>query len=208
MGRAIGTEMARNHPDRVIGLHLNSLNTRPPEGMAIPLSGEDQALADAYASLLLAPHFNLLSQTPLSIAHALNDSPAGLLAWIGEKLEIWADRTLPDNPGLASEWIVSSAALYWLTGTSASAAMLYREAMLDPLPDRPVTIPTAIAHFAHELVMVPRAWAERLYTVARWRRFEQGGHYPAVEVPMLFLDEIRQFAASLLTSTGGPGEHR
>jgi pimeloyl-ACP methyl ester carboxylesterase len=196
-GSSIGTEMAREHPDRLIGLHLNSLNGRPPEGAAPPLSAEDQALADIYVTLLGAPHFNLLSQTPMSIAHALNDSPAGLLAWVGEKLEIWADRTLPGNPGLESEWIVGTAALYWLTGTSATAGGLYREAVLDPAPERRVTVPTGIAHFAHELVMAPRAWAEPAYNIVRWQRYDHGGHYPAVEVPTLFLDEIRQFAAGL-----------
>ena len=196
-GSSIGTQMARDHPDRVIGLHLNSLNARPPAGDAPPLSAQDQALADIYATLLAAPHFNLLSQTPLTIAHAMNDSPAGLLAWIGEKLQIWADGTLPGNPGLASDWIVGTTALYWLTGTCASSAALYREAVRDPAPERRVAVPTAIAHFAHELVMAPRAWAEPVYNIVRWRRYEQGGHYPAVEVPELFLDDIRQFAAGL-----------
>lgn len=196
-GSSIGTEMAREYPERVRALHLNSLNARPPDGKAPALSPEDQALADIYVTLLGAPHFNLLSQTPLSIAHALNDSPAGLVAWVGEKLHIWADLTLPDNPGLGSEWIVGTSALYWLTGTSATAGGLYREAVLDPAPERHVTVPTGIAHFAHELVMAPRAWAQAAYNIVRWQRYEQGGHYPAVEVPALFLDEIRQFAASL-----------
>lgn len=196
-GSSIGTEMARDHPDRIIGLHLNSLNGRPPAGEAPSLSAEDQALADIYVTLLNAPHFNLLTRTPLSIAHALNDSPAGLLAWVGEKLHDWADTSLPGNPGLSSEWIVSTAALYWLTATSATAANLYREAVLDPAPERHVAVPTGIAHFAKELVMAPRAWAEPHYNIVRWQRHERGGHYPAVEVPELFLDEIRQFAASL-----------
>jgi len=195
-GSSIGTEMARDHPDRVIGLHLNSLNGRPP-GEPVQLSPEDQALADVYGTLLSAPHFNVLSQTPLSIAHALNDSPAGLLAWHGEKLHDWADTALPGNPGLSSEWIVSSAALYWFTQSSATAAGLYREAVLDPVPERYVGVPTGIVHFAKELVMAPRAWAEPHYNIVRWQRYEHGGHYPAVEVPELFLDEIRQFAASL-----------
>ncbi|MDG2003175.1 MAG: epoxide hydrolase [Novosphingobium sp.] len=196
-GSSIGTEMARDHPERVIGLHLNSLNGRPPPGEAPTLSSEDQALADVYATLLNAPHFNLLSQTPLTVAHALNDSPAGLLAWVGEKLHDWADTTLPGNPGLSSDWIVATTALYWLTGTSATSANLYREAVLDPAPERYVSVPTGIAHFAHELVIAPRAWAEPHYNIVRWQGYERGGHYPAVEVPELFTDEIRQFAASL-----------
>jgi len=198
-GSGIGTEMAREWPARVIGLHLNSINgTAPPSNPA--LSPDDEALADTYRTLLSAPHFNLVAQSPLSIAHALNDSPAGTLAWHGQWLQAWADAELADNPGLVSEWIVGNSALYWLTGTAASAAMLYREAVQDPAPERFVTVPTAVAHFVKELVVIPRPWAEHHYNIARWTKIDRGGHYPAIEVPDLFIEDVRTFAAELCQS--------
>jgi len=204
-GSGIGTEMARQFPERVIGLHLNSVNGSPPPAAAgVKLSSRDQALADSYVTLLSHPHFNLLTQAPLSIAHALNDSPAGLAAWIGEKLRDWADRTMPDNPGLAPDWMVATVALYWFTGSVASSHMLYREALLDPAPERFVTVPTAVAHFARETVIVPRSWAERHYRVVRWTEYDRGGHYAAVEVPDLFVDDLRGFASMLCDGTN-PG---
>jgi pimeloyl-ACP methyl ester carboxylesterase len=204
-GSSIGTEMARLFPERVIGLHLNSLNgSAPPADAAVVLSPADQALAEGYAGLLSAPHFNLVAQAPLGIAHALNDSPAGLAAWLGERLHDWADTDLHGNPGLAPDWIVATSALYWFTGTAASAQMLYREAALDPAPERYVAVPTAVAHFARELVMIPRPWAERHYNIVRWTRLAQGGHYPALEVPELFLEDVRAFA-SMLCGTGKAG---
>jgi microsomal epoxide hydrolase len=197
-GSSIGTEMAHSWPDRVLGLHLNTVNgAAPPPEAAEALSPADQALADRYLKLLSHPHFNLLSQTPLSIAHALNDSPAGLAAWIGEKLTDWADPDLPGNPGLSPDWMVATAALYWFTGTAGTSAILYREAVLDAAPQPFVSVPTAVAHFARELVMVPRPWAERHYNIVRWTDFPKGGHFPAIEVPELFVKDVRDFASTL-----------
>lgn len=197
-GSSIGTEMAREWPERLIGLHLNSVNgSAPPAEAGVVLSPEDQALADIYVTLLSAPHFNLITQTPLSTAHAMNDSPAGLAAWLGERLHGWADTELAGNPGLSPDWMVATIALYWFTGTVATSQMLYREAVLDPVPERFVTVPTAVAHFARELVMIPRPWAERHYNVVRWTSYDRGGHYAAIEVPELFVEDVRSFARML-----------
>ena len=205
-GSTIGTEMAREYPERLIGLHLNCVNgTPPPPGMVTQLSAEDQEIADTYATLLGYPHFNLLVQEPLAVAHAMNDSPAGLAAWLGAKLRGWADPALPGNPALAPEWAVATAALYWFTRTAGSSQMLYREAVLDPGPERYVRVPTAVAHFRAETVMIPRPWAERHYNIADWARLPEGGHYPAYEVPARFVAELRRTAPLLasLEPAGG-----
>jgi microsomal epoxide hydrolase len=197
-GSGIGTEMAREWPERVIGLHLNAINASPPpDSETTPLSPEDQALADVYSRLLAYPHFNLLAQAPLSTAHALNDSPAGLAGWIGEKLRDWADVDLPGNPGLAPEWMLATIALYWFTGTIGSSSALYREAVRDPVAERFVTVPTAVLHLAAETVIAPRAWAARHYKIARWTSHERGGHYAAIEVPDIFVQDVRSFARML-----------
>ena len=196
-GSSIGTEMARQAPGRVIGLHLNTVNGSAPATNRPALSPGDQAIADTYATLSSWPHFNLLAQTPLSIAHALNDSPAGLMAWLGERLHGWSDPGLSENPGRSPEWICTVASLYWLTGTAASSAMLYRDAVRDPAPERYVMVPTAVAHYAAEPVMIPRPWAQRHYNVVRWERYTSGGHFPAIEVPDLFIEDLRAFACLL-----------
>jgi epoxide hydrolase len=195
-GSTIGTIMAREAPERLIGLHLNSVNATPPDEPTA-LDPADQLLADKYLTLLGAPHFNLLSKAPQSITHALNDSPAGLAAWVGDRLCDWADPDLPENPGVDPDWIIGTAALTWFTGTAGTSAMLYREAMLDPVAPGFVGTPTAVAAFANELVLAPRKWAERHYNIVRWKRYERGGHFAAVEVPEVFLADVRSFAAML-----------
>ena len=197
-GAAIGTEMAREWPHRIIGLHLNAINGSPPPAEAgVVLSPDDQALADVYSRVLSYPHFNLVCQTPLTTAHAMNDSPAGLAAWIGEKLYVWADGTLPDNRGQSLDWMVATSALYWFTGTIGSANALYREAVLDPMAERYVTVPTAFAHFAAETVVIPFAWARWHYNILRWTPYASGGHYAGLEVPEAFVGDLRAFAGTI-----------
>jgi microsomal epoxide hydrolase len=54
-------------------------------------------------------------------------------------------------------------------------------------------VPTAVAVFPDDLVRPVRAWAERVANIVRWTEFEQGGHFPALEVPHLLIDDVRAF---------------
>jgi hypothetical protein len=42
-------------------------------------------------------------------------------------------------------------------------------------------------------VRPPRVWAERLYDVQRWTRFERGGHFAALEEPESLVEDMRAF---------------
>jgi len=64
---------------------------------------------------------------PQTVGYALTDSPAGLAAWIGEKLDTWAD---PRSP-IPERRVLDTLTVYWLTGTAASSARLYWESAGD-----------------------------------------------------------------------------
>ena len=55
--------------------------------------------------------------------------------------------------------------------------------------------PTGCAIYPREISRVPRRWAEQQYHVVRYVEFERGGHFPAMEVPEVFVDDIRAFFA-------------
>ena len=44
---------------------------------------------------------------------------------------------------------------------------------------------------------MPRSWAETLYNVTRWTRFDRGGHFAALEEPDLLVDDVRAFYRDL-----------
>ena len=55
------------------------------------------------------------------------DSPAGLAAWVGEKLDTWTDPRTP----IPEERILDTLMLYWLPRTAGSSARLYWESLGD-----------------------------------------------------------------------------
>ena len=39
----------------------------------------------------------------------------------------------------------------------------------------------------------PRAWVERQYNVTHWAEMPRGGHFAAMEQPVLFAEDLRRF---------------
>ncbi len=192
-GSPIGAEMALRSPEQVLGLHLNSINGAPPADRdSLPLSAGEQAWLTRPAPTSL-PHYLLFSRAPASFAYGLNDSPAGLSAFIGERLFDWSDHER--GVGLSLDFMVATVALYWFTRTIGSSALLYYEFDRDPATEGYVTVPTAVALFPEEFVRIPRSWAERHFNIVRWNLFERGGKFPAAEVGEAFVQDLRGFAA-------------
>jgi len=201
-GSMISPEVGRIDPDHVIGVHVTQLFSFPsgdPDEFS-GLSEADQAalghLKWFYDTMF---SFNTLhSQQPQTLAFALADSPAGLLAWnaqlLGESLD----------PG----FVVANVALYWLTGTSGSAIRFYYEdAHTGGHPDGPTTAPTGLAMFAGDFQSI-RRFAERdHHGIVSWNCYDPGlpsggprdaaGHYAAHQARDLLAGDIRQFFAKL-----------
>lgn len=195
-GYLVGTEIARQAPERVIGLHLNLVNGSPPaDAESIPITPEEQSWLPKDGGFTVLGHFALQSQMPAAAAYAFNDSPAGLAAWIGDKILAWTDNRA--GRGLPLERYVATIALYWLTGTIASSFLLYWEMAHNPPQERYVAVRTAGAIFPEEQVKIPRGWAERHFNIQRWTLFDRGGHFAAMEVPDLLIGDVRAFARQL-----------
>src|SRR5438309_9508479 len=90
---AIVTSMlGANHPKHVIGIHLNMPIGRPPADAASYTEEDRQALARRdWWQQHEAAYARLQGTKPQTIGSALNDSPAGLAAWIVEKFRTWSD---------------------------------------------------------------------------------------------------------------------
>jgi microsomal epoxide hydrolase len=208
-GAIINRIHAYRYADRLIGLHSNFVLANPPA---------DQALADAVPEAEMAAreqrqafmlnevgYQQIQGTKPQSIGVALNDSPAGLAAWIVEKFHGWSDidRRLPAGYGLEEKFtkdeILTNISLYWFTSSITSSARIYYEnrnvAMQEPLGF--VTVPTAGAIFPSEIYLTPRIWAEASYNIVRWTTMPQGGHFAAMEEPELLLEDVRAFFRTL-----------
>jgi len=133
---------------------------------------------------------------PQTLAYALNDSPAGLAAWIVEKFRTWSDCDGDIERRFTKDQLLTNIMLYWVPETANSSCRLYYEAVhADQFPPSGlrVEVPTGCAIFPREIIKPPRAWAERVFNVQRWTRMEQGGHFAAMEEPRALVEDVRAF---------------
>ena len=91
-GTSISTSTALQHPDRLIYLHLVPPLVAP-DNDAIT-EAERASLADLDERTHTGSGYSAVHGTRAQmLGYGLSDSPAGLAAWIGEKLWTWTDLT-------------------------------------------------------------------------------------------------------------------
>jgi pimeloyl-ACP methyl ester carboxylesterase len=138
---------------------------------------------------------------PDTLAAALNDSPAGLLAWLAEKLVEWSDTPLGDPSAverrISRERILTEAMIYWVTQSIGTSFRPYYEGADQPDAIPPTDVPAAVYIQRHE-AEYPESLARQHYRDLReFGRLEAGGHFTAAEVPGDLAGRMRAFAASV-----------
>ncbi len=201
-GSAVAAWLARDHPDRVVGIHLNMVGGGPPQGLDDPEAGIPDWELRRYRERSEwwrgeNAYGNIQGTKPLTLAYALNDSPAGLAAWIVEKFRAWSDCGGDVERSFTKDQLLTNIMLYWVTGSMPSAVRLYYESRRSGRrPDR-VDVPTAVAVFPGEIFFSPRKWVETRYNVAQWTEMPRGGHFAAMEEPELFVEDVAKFFRGL-----------
>jgi pimeloyl-ACP methyl ester carboxylesterase len=200
IGAAVSVALAANHPELVVGLHLTGVLTFAPSDR--PLSEEGKAFLARQQRFRDAEggYAHQQGTYPQTLAYGLNDSPAGLAAWIVDKFRGWSDCDGDVERCFSKDELLTIITLYWLTGSINSSFLFYYDSRHDPEPPRPVRvdIPVGIALFPKDNpVTGPRKWAEQSYDIIRWTEMPRGGHFPAAEQPELFAAELREFFRSL-----------
>jgi pimeloyl-ACP methyl ester carboxylesterase len=204
-GAAVTTFMALDNPDPMLGIHLSNLDVAPYLGReSRPLSQSEQAYLAQFERWREDDrgYGAIQSTRPQTVGYGLNDSPAGLAAWLIEKWRAWSDSGGNLDATFSRDFLLTVVTLYWVSQTITSSMRDYADnrglAALGP-GDR-ITVPTAIAVFANQLVTdgcPPREWAERLYNVRRWSPMREGGHFAPAEQPELLARDIAAFFGDL-----------
>jgi pimeloyl-ACP methyl ester carboxylesterase len=207
-GAGIATFMALKNREPMIGVHLSNLEITPYTGPgARPLSAAEKNYLERNEIFWQSEggYKAIQSTKPQTLAYGLNDSPAGLAAWILEKWRSWGDSRGNVDERFSRDFLLTTVTIYWVTQTIASSMRDYfdndnKRFRVTMGPDDFVNVPTGIAVFANNFVdegRPPLEWAERLYDVRRWTPMPSGGHFAAIEEPELLARDIAAFFAGL-----------
>jgi len=197
-GSFITSRLACDHPDRLIGIHLNLLPLRrDPAMVASPSPEEKKYLHELTVFLKEETGYQWIQGTrPQTLAFALADSPSGLAAWIVEKFRRWSDCGGDVEAVFSKDALLANISFYWFTGAIGSSFWPYYARMHGPwpIPDGGITVPTGYAEFPHEILSPPRSLAARTYAdIRRWTVMPRGGHFAAMEQPEALAAEVRAF---------------
>lgn len=198
IGAAVTARLGWRHPDALAGIHLSAVSfPTPPEPWTIG-EREYEAAIERWDDTEGA-YSQVHATKPQTLACGLNDSPAGLAAWITEKYRAWSDCGGQIESRFTRDHLLTNLTIYWVTQTIGSSLLPYYGYRHHggPLPpDARIGPPAGFAIFANEFQPAgrpPRELAERTYNVTRWAEYPHGGHFPALEEPQVLADDIRQF---------------
>ncbi|MDF3308603.1 epoxide hydrolase [Rhodococcus sp. T2V] len=207
-GAQVTAQLGHKYVDHVLGIHLTSLISFPAgwnsdrpwnllQKAADAAAPENRAAVVAWEKRRVG---HLVPQIvhPQTIAHGMNDSPAGLLAWLTERRLAWMDPAQPLEDVFPPDFLITSTMLYWITQSYPSAARFYYEAATHPWqPDHDRTpaiqAPAGLSIFRDD--NPPGAsfdWLPAMYAeIAHQRVHEVGGHFGAMERPDDVVTDIR-----------------
>jgi microsomal epoxide hydrolase len=204
-------------PTHIAGLHLAGCPGGGGGGGAAPPAAPPPGVTpQAAAAIANAGYQEIQSTKPQTLGHALNDSPLGLASWIIDKWHAWSDHDGDVEKVYTKDELLTNIMIYWVTGSATSSSRLYYESRhVDgkvlptffsgflPNPSQRVTVPTGCGAFPSQYdrrglpvnmdAAIARKSAATRYNVVHAAIMPRGGHFPALEQPQLWLDDIRAF---------------
>jgi pimeloyl-ACP methyl ester carboxylesterase len=200
IGAGVTSCLGYDYADNLYGVHLTSI-TRPMPYFgpgSSPVTEAEQALIDQRARWQEAEggYAHIQGTKPQTLAAGLNDSPAGLAAWIVEKYRTWSDCNGDVESTYTKDELLTIVTIYWVTQTISSSTRMYLEnqkVVWTMEQGDSVKAPAGMAMFPQEIARPPREWGERSYNILRWQEMPRGGHFAALEEPELLAEEVRAF---------------
>jgi pimeloyl-ACP methyl ester carboxylesterase len=199
-GASVTAKLGFSHSDKVVGIHSTSV-TRPTPYLgpgSRELNEAEKGLLQQREDWTAAEggYSHIQATKPQTLSYGLNDSPAGLAAWIVEKYRTWSDCGGDVEKRFTKDELLTTVTIYWVTQSIGSSAKLYYETLRKPWnleKDERIQVPCGIAVFPAEISVPTREWAERSYNVQQWTVMPSGGHFAALEEPARLVEDVRNF---------------
>jgi len=196
VGALVARELGILAPEGLVGVHVQQIFAFPADEAEYARLGDkdrESITSGSTADFQSKNGYQAIQEKrPQTLAFALEDSPAGLLAWNAELWTAWGEQ-----PADVDE-LLAHTTVYWLTRTAGSAARHYLENARSGAGyrDLPNPVPTAVAVFPWDFRTL-RVCAERSTNLVRYTELPRGGHFAAVTDPDLVVGDVRAFFASL-----------
>ncbi len=195
-GASVAEALAARYPQAVVGIHLSGTTPRADDPPADPSPAVRRYIDDVERWRASEVGYGAIQATkPQTLAASLNDSPAGLAAWIVEKFRRWSDCDGEVERRFTKDQLLTNISVYWFTQSIGPSMRLYCES--DYRQDAEWSVPTAHLMSSKDMFLTPREWTERFSRIDRWTAVDRGGHFIEWEEPWLVAEDIRAFFRAL-----------
>ncbi|XP_052755319.1 juvenile hormone epoxide hydrolase-like isoform X2 [Galleria mellonella] len=222
-GSQCATHMVTMFPDEILGFHTNMpFSSRPVSAVKMLLGSlaPDVAVDSRYVdriyplkklfSYLLkeSGYFHIQATKPDTIGVALSDSPAGLAAYIVEKMGVVSNRDQLNTPhggieNLHLDDVLDTITIVWTNNCIVTSSRIYAEAFAWPevniIHNIPTPVPTAAINFKYEVLYQPD-WIlrDKFPNLVSSNTLDLGGHFAALQTPQVLVDDIFSATAKFL----------
>ena len=212
IGAYVTNRLGLEYPDHLIGLHVTlaakpyteTMYTDPETGESRERKSDQTDTTLTLGNVQSGPDgYSYIQRTkPQSLAYGLDDSPAGLAAWIIQRWRDWSDCNGDIERRFSKDELLTNVMIYWVTKTIATSFLFYSEWNDNTLQapkgtnsrpldrDEHISVPSAFALFQGGPT---REEAKRAYNLWRYTVMPKGGHFAAMEEPELLVDDLRAF---------------
>lgn len=204
LGAYVAPELARQHPDRVVGVHIDGGFGFPTEDDVPGMTEAERAEWELMQQWMSGgvDHHALLRAAPQTFGYGWHDSPVALLAWQAHKFQEFSMSEQPLLDVIDRDLFLDNVSVYWFTRTAASSSWPMYEGLADgdgggrfAWPRGQKAVPSGVYGGGSALM---RRLAERDNTIVHWPEDNPGRHhFVAMEQPAGHAADIRAFFAAL-----------
>jgi pimeloyl-ACP methyl ester carboxylesterase len=190
-GALVARELGLLNPEGFLGLHVLQLFSFPSGDPAEfeKLEPQDYAGLEHMQWFQSVGGYNTMNASrPQTIAAGLSDSPVALLAY-SELFNSFGNGTSL----VPLEKILLEVSVNWFANAASGISPVYLEDARRQADPQVNAAPTGVAVFADDFQTI-RVFAERDNSnIVHWSRFDEGGHFAALERPEAVVGDIREF---------------
>jgi len=190
-GALVARELGLLNPEGFLGLHVLQLFSFPSGDPAEfeKLEPQDYAGLEHMQWFQSVGGYNTMNASrPQTIAAGLSDSPVALLAY-SELFNSFGNGTSL----VPLEKILLEVSVNWFANAASGISRVYLEDARRQADPQVNAAPTGVAVFADDFQTI-RVFAERDNSnIVHWSRFDEGGHFAALERPEAVVGDIREF---------------